>query len=76
MAMVLRFRKATSRRFGRRLLDFGPDTGHLTWARIDPVRLIGRYRDRAAGLHVKDVRLRCMRFQFLVTSVGFRSSSP
>ena len=41
---------------GRRLLDFGPDTGHLTWAGIDPVRIIRRYRDRVAGLHVKDVR--------------------
>lgn len=40
----------------RRLLDFGPDVGHMTWAGIDPVRLIGRYRDRVAGIHIKDVR--------------------
>jgi inosose dehydratase len=39
-----------------RLLDFGPDTGHLTWAGIDPVTIIRRYRDRVAGLHIKDVR--------------------
>jgi inosose dehydratase len=41
---------------GRRLLDFGPDVGHLTWAGIDPVRIIRQYRDRVAGVHIKDVR--------------------
>ena len=41
---------------GRRLLDFGPDVGHLTWAGIDPVRIIRRYRDRVTGVHIKDVR--------------------
>ena len=40
----------------RRLLDFGPDVGHMTWAGIDPVRLIRQYRDRVAGIHIKDVR--------------------
>jgi inosose dehydratase len=41
---------------GRRLLDFGPDVGHMTWAGIDPVRMIRQYRDRVAGVHIKDVR--------------------
>jgi inosose dehydratase len=42
---------------GPRPLDFGPDVGHLTWAGVDPVAIISRYRDRVAGVHVKDVRV-------------------
>jgi inosose dehydratase len=34
----------------------GRTPGHLTWAGIDPVRIIDRYSGRVEGLHVKDVR--------------------
>ena len=40
----------------RKLLDFGPDVGHMTWAGMDPIRLIRQYRERVAGIHIKDVR--------------------
>ncbi|SKA16950.1 myo-inosose-2 dehydratase [Consotaella salsifontis] len=33
------------------------DTGHATWAGVDPVALAARYRDRIAHIHTKDVRL-------------------
>ena len=36
-------------------LAFGPDTGHLFWARCDPAQLIADYRDRVVAMHVKDV---------------------
>lgn len=36
-------------------LAFGPDTGHLYWAGIDPVGFLSEYRDRIAGVHLKDV---------------------
>jgi inosose dehydratase len=47
----------------RRLLDdlgpdvigFGPDTGHLRWAGIDPAAFIRAYADRLGGIHIKDV---------------------
>jgi inosose dehydratase len=39
---------------GPDLLGFGPDTGHLTWAGIDPAALIRRYADRIGGIHLKD----------------------
>jgi myo-inosose-2 dehydratase len=32
------------------------DTGHATWAGADPVALAGRYKDRIAHVHAKDVR--------------------
>jgi inosose dehydratase len=35
-------------------LSFGPDTGHLFWAGIDPVGMIDRYRDRVRAIHLKD----------------------
>ncbi|KQQ05762.1 MULTISPECIES: sugar phosphate isomerase/epimerase family protein [unclassified Rathayibacter] len=38
------------------VLGFGPDIGHLAWAGADPVALIGEYRDRVAGVHLKDYR--------------------
>ncbi len=38
-----------------RLLDFGPDTGHLFWAGMDPEVVIGDYADRVGAVHVKDV---------------------
>jgi inosose dehydratase len=36
-------------------LSFGPDTGHLSWAGIDPVKLLGDYADRVGAVHLKDV---------------------
>jgi inosose dehydratase len=38
------------------VLAFGPDIGHLAWAGADPVALIAEYRDRVAGIHLKDYR--------------------
>lgn len=35
-------------------LKFGPDTGHLSWAGIDVVRIFDKYRDRIGGIHLKD----------------------
>jgi inosose dehydratase len=40
---------------GADVLGFGPDTGHLRWAGIDPAELIRRYADRIGGIHLKDV---------------------
>ncbi len=40
---------------GKDIIGFGPDTGHLRWAGIDPVAMIGRYADRIGGIHLKDV---------------------
>lgn len=40
---------------GKDLLGFGPDTGHLRWAGVDPVAMITRYADRIGGIHVKDI---------------------
>lgn len=40
---------------GKDLLGFGPDTGHLRWAGVDPVAMITRYADRIGGIHIKDV---------------------
>lgn len=36
-------------------LQFGPDTGHLTWAGADLSKLLRDYRDRIAAIHIKDV---------------------
>jgi inosose dehydratase len=35
-------------------LSFGPDTGHLFWAGMDPAAVISRYRDRVRAIHLKD----------------------
>jgi inosose dehydratase len=40
---------------GRDLIGFGPDTGHLRWAGIEPAPFIKRYADRLGGIHIKDV---------------------
>jgi inosose dehydratase len=40
---------------GPDLIGFGPDTGHLRWAGIEPANLIERYADRLGGIHIKDV---------------------
>jgi inosose dehydratase len=36
-------------------IGFGPDTGHLRWAGIEPATFIMRYADRLGGIHIKDV---------------------
>ncbi|WP_250005276.1 sugar phosphate isomerase/epimerase [Actinoplanes sp. M2I2] len=40
---------------GPDVIGFGPDTGHLRWAGIDPAPFIRRYADRLGGIHIKDV---------------------
>jgi inosose dehydratase len=35
-------------------LSFGPDTGHLFWAGMDPVAIIERHRPRVVSVHLKD----------------------
>lgn len=40
---------------GPEVIGFGPDTGHLRWAGMDPAEMIRRYADRTGGIHVKDV---------------------
>jgi inosose dehydratase len=37
------------------VVAFGPDTGHLFWAGMEPAALIDEYADRVAGVHLKDV---------------------
>ena len=39
---------------GPDVIGFGPDTGHLRWAGIDPAAMIARYSDRIGGIHIKD----------------------
>jgi inosose dehydratase len=39
---------------GPDVIGFGPDTGHLRWAGIDPAAMITRYSDRIGGIHIKD----------------------
>ena len=39
---------------GPDVIGFGPDTGHLAWAGIDPAPFIRRYADRLGGIHIKD----------------------
>jgi inosose dehydratase len=39
---------------GADVIGFGPDTGHLRWAGIDPAALLRRYADRIGGIHIKD----------------------
>jgi len=39
---------------GPDVIGAGPDTGHLTWAGVDPAGFIARYADRLGGLHIKD----------------------
>ena len=40
---------------GPEVIGFGPDTGHLRWAGIEPAPFIERYADRIGGIHIKDV---------------------
>ncbi|WP_270888798.1 sugar phosphate isomerase/epimerase family protein [Pedococcus sp. 5OH_020] len=37
------------------LLAFGPDTGHLFWAGMDPAAMVSDYAERVAAVHLKDV---------------------
>lgn len=39
---------------GPDVIGFGPDTGHLRWAGIEPAAFIRRYADRLGGIHLKD----------------------
>jgi inosose dehydratase len=39
---------------GPSVIGFGPDTGHLVWAGIEPAAFIRRYADRMGGIHLKD----------------------
>ena len=39
------------------LLGASFDVGHLAWAGIDPVAMLGRYSDRLVDLHIKDLDL-------------------
>jgi inosose dehydratase len=36
-------------------LYFGPDTGHLYWAGMDPAQIMSDYSDRIIAVHLKDV---------------------
>lgn len=36
-------------------LMFGPDTGHLAFAGMDPATLVADYRERVAAIHLKDL---------------------
>lgn len=36
-------------------LMFGPDTGHLAFAGMDPAAIVADYRDRVAAIHLKDL---------------------
>jgi inosose dehydratase len=39
---------------GPDVIGFGPDTGHLRWAGVEPAAFIRRYADRMGGIHLKD----------------------
>jgi inosose dehydratase len=39
------------------ILGFGPDTGHLTWAGMDAVKIMTQYADRIGAMHLKDVHI-------------------
>ncbi|HEU4349681.1 MAG TPA: sugar phosphate isomerase/epimerase [Actinoplanes sp.] len=39
---------------GPDVIGIGPDTGHLTWAGVDPARFIARNADRIGAIHIKD----------------------
>jgi inosose dehydratase len=39
------------------ILGFGPDTGHLTWAGMDAVKIMSQYSDRIGAMHLKDVHV-------------------
>ena len=37
------------------VIGFGPDTGHLRWAGMDPAAMVARYADRVGAVHLSDV---------------------
>ena len=39
---------------GPDVIGFGPDTGHLRWAGIEPGPFLRRYADRMGAIHLKD----------------------
>jgi len=51
---------------GPDVIGFGPDTGHLRWAGIEPAAFVARYADRLGGIHLKDC------FPDYVTGEGVR----
>jgi inosose dehydratase len=42
---------------GAGALNFGPDSGHLSWAGADVIGLFRSYRNRISIMHIKDIRL-------------------
>ncbi|GAA4287875.1 sugar phosphate isomerase/epimerase [Georgenia daeguensis] len=40
---------------GPDVVGFGPDTGHLRWAGMDPADMVARYADRVGAVHLSDV---------------------
>jgi inosose dehydratase len=52
------------------LLAFGPDTGHLAWARADVAGLFRDFRDRIPVLHVKDIQAK-IRDEALATARSY-----
>lgn len=42
---------------GAGTLNFGPDSGHLSWAGADVIGLFRSYRNRISIMHIKDIRL-------------------
>ncbi|MPV36896.1 sugar phosphate isomerase/epimerase family protein [Georgenia subflava] len=40
---------------GPDVIGFGPDTGHLRWAGMDPVAMVTRYAERVGAVHLSDV---------------------
>ena len=40
---------------GPDVVGFGPDTGHLRWAGMDPAEMVARYSERVGTVHLSDV---------------------
>ncbi|MFH5821431.1 sugar phosphate isomerase/epimerase family protein [Georgenia sp. AZ-5] len=40
---------------GPAFIGFGPDTGHMCWAGVDPADMIRHYPDRIGAIHLSDV---------------------
>ncbi|MFH5822770.1 sugar phosphate isomerase/epimerase family protein [Georgenia sp. AZ-5] len=46
---------ATLETLGPDVIGFGPDTGHLRWAGMDPAVMVARFADRVGAVHLSDV---------------------
>jgi inosose dehydratase len=55
---------------GAELIGFGPDTGHMRWAGVDPAGMIRRYGDRIGAIHLSDVFEDHLRPTTRVSSAG------